>query len=876
MRLGLELSKLGIASAVLAAAPQVVQAAPTAITGIQLESRNGGVNLQLQAANGAQLETLKTRYGQTLAIDIINTQLQLAQGEGFSRQNPASGIASVEVVQQYPNTVRVVLEGTDAITEAEVSSGPQGLSVAASTQQVTAQAPEEEEQEAPEAEGEPTQQQEQAQPEAGQQPQQQEPIELIVTPTRTEERETDVPRSVTVIDREEIEQQSTITRNVSEILGQTVPGFGPPNQSANTKRQSLRGRNFSVQIDGIPQFNNRRSFSQLQTIDPSAIERIEVVRGPTAIFGGNAAGGVINIITRSATDRPFSATSEVGTQASLTNLGDSLGFTLQQTLTGDLGDVDYRLTSSFEGTGGFFDAEGDRIPPSLGSGLLVRGPNSGTLNVLGKIGWDITDRQRLQFSVNHFNKRTETDFFADPSKPNDEKARAREVEGGIDFENKPGQSNTVLNLSYTHEELLGSQVDAQLFYRSLGNRGGAVALPGEDFGFPVAFQPRAQFERWGGRLDVETPLAEQDRLNLVWGLDYDKQVDLSQSLELLEDTRSGPGFNLEVTNTVGRDSPLVDVGSFGAFAQLDWKVTEDWNIQGGLRFDRITVSHNSFRPLDGRALFSGKEDIFGERVEAGERSFSDTVFNIGTTVDITDELNGFFNFAQAFEVPDFGRVIRNGVNVNKGIDRLQPQKIDQFEGGLRGNWDAIQASIVGFYTSSDLGISLEQVSVPGRPTDVFRQIRAPKQTWGIEAQLDWQPSDDWQLGSSVSWTEGKVDKGDNGSFERLGADDIQPVKITAYLENQTTSTWRNRLQLLWVGGRELDNSIATFNTDSYAVFDLISSVDLGSGKLRIAVENLLNNQYLPFTSQEEDENDAFSARPAGRGRTLSINYSIEW
>jgi hypothetical protein len=83
MRLGLELSKLGIASAVLAAAPQVVQAAPTAITGIQLESRNGGVNLQLQAANGAQLETLKTRYGQTLAIDIINTQLQLAQGEGF-------------------------------------------------------------------------------------------------------------------------------------------------------------------------------------------------------------------------------------------------------------------------------------------------------------------------------------------------------------------------------------------------------------------------------------------------------------------------------------------------------------------------------------------------------------------------------------------------------------------------------------------------------------------------------------------------------------------------------------------------------------------------------------------------------------------------
>ena len=51
MQLGLELSKLGIASAVLAAAPQVAQAAPTAITGVQLNSSNGGVTVQLQVAN---------------------------------------------------------------------------------------------------------------------------------------------------------------------------------------------------------------------------------------------------------------------------------------------------------------------------------------------------------------------------------------------------------------------------------------------------------------------------------------------------------------------------------------------------------------------------------------------------------------------------------------------------------------------------------------------------------------------------------------------------------------------------------------------------------------------------------------------------------
>ena len=143
MQLRLWLASLGLASAAVAAAPQVARAAPAQVTEVQLDARNDSIDLQLATSGQTQLETLKTRYGQTLAIDVNNAQLQLAEGESFSRQNPASGIASVEVAQQHPNTVRVVLKGTDAIPEATVSSGPQGLSVAAaSIPKVTAQAPE--------------------------------------------------------------------------------------------------------------------------------------------------------------------------------------------------------------------------------------------------------------------------------------------------------------------------------------------------------------------------------------------------------------------------------------------------------------------------------------------------------------------------------------------------------------------------------------------------------------------------------------------------------------------------------------------------------------------------------------------------------------
>jgi iron complex outermembrane receptor protein len=841
----------------------------TEVIGVQLQETEEGLTLFLETSTGREPQTFRTTYGETLVIDLTNSRLRLPEGETFQQQNPASGIASVEVVQQYANTVRVKLVGETEVPTAEVSVTEQGIALGINSEAI-AQEPAEEATPAP------------ATP-STEQPQAQEPIELVVTATRTEERETDVPRSVTVIDREEIEQQANITRDLSEILGKTVPGFSPPNQSSNINDQTLRGRNFDVQIDGVPQFTNRRTFGELQTIDPSAIERIEVVRGPTAIFGGNAAGGVINIITRSPTDLPFTATSKVGTTSSLTNFDDSVGFLLQQRFSGDLGDVDYTITALREKRGSFFDAEGDRIPAALFGGLDDRNSNATTYNFLGKIGWDITDQQRLQFSANYFEQKADPDFVADPDTPSDEKARALEIEGGLDFENNPGQENTVLNLNYSHENLLNSQVDAQLYYRDIQSFVGVSKLPGTDIQIrdTQPFQTLADFERWGARFNAQTPLTNQDELNLVWGADFDKQVDITQDLVIVEDTRSGSGFKLESIGT-SNNTPPHDVASFGAFAQLNWEVTDTWNVTGGLRFESVNVTHDSYRPRDRSAFNAGEPDPRRERVPASEKTFSDTVFNIGTTIDINDNLNAFASFSQGFNVPDFGRILRDPPDTDPSTDELefagigedveltQPQIVDQYELGLRGNWDTVQASIAGFFTWSELGIRLQR-----REDDRLEQVREPKRTWGLETQIDWQPTDNWQLGSSVTWVEGESEVENDGNFQRLDSSEIPPVKVTAYLENQTTPDWRNRLQLLWVGDREVDNEIASEEIDGYIVFDLISSFDLGQGQLQIAVENLFNNQFLNYSAQSSSTS-AFGSRVASPGTTLTINYSFDW
>ena len=92
-----------IGGAIALATPTVIaqpaSAQGIAVTNVQINQTQSGIELILESPTGKQPETFRTTYGETLIIDLINTQLQLPEGEQISQQNPAPGIASVEVVQ---------------------------------------------------------------------------------------------------------------------------------------------------------------------------------------------------------------------------------------------------------------------------------------------------------------------------------------------------------------------------------------------------------------------------------------------------------------------------------------------------------------------------------------------------------------------------------------------------------------------------------------------------------------------------------------------------------------------------------------------------------------------------------------------------------
>ena len=125
---------------------------------------------------------------------------------------------------------------------------------------------------------------------------------LVVTPARQERSAADQPSTLSVVDRARIEErapQSTpdaLADAAGILLQKTNRGAGSPYVRGLVGNQAL------VPVDGSPLNNATFRYGPnqyLATIDPAAIERLEVLRGSGSVLhGSDAIGGVINLITR--------------------------------------------------------------------------------------------------------------------------------------------------------------------------------------------------------------------------------------------------------------------------------------------------------------------------------------------------------------------------------------------------------------------------------------------------------------------------------------------------------------------------------------------------------------------------------------------------
>ncbi|MDR0814710.1 MAG: TonB-dependent receptor [Bacteroidales bacterium] len=133
--------------------------------------------------------------------------------------------------------------------------------------------------------------------------------EVVISGMRTQTNRNNVPMTISVVNRQQIEESSESA--LLPVLSGRVPGmfvtqrgvagFGVGSSGSGT--MTLRGvgvgNELLVLIDGHPQYMGVMGHHLADAYVASDVEKVEVIRGPASIlYGSNAMGGVINIITR--------------------------------------------------------------------------------------------------------------------------------------------------------------------------------------------------------------------------------------------------------------------------------------------------------------------------------------------------------------------------------------------------------------------------------------------------------------------------------------------------------------------------------------------------------------------------------------------------
>lgn len=138
---------------------------------------------------------------------------------------------------------------------------------------------------------------------------------VVITGTRIPEELANTPNSVTVVLREQIDaqQQRTVADVLRDVTGLEVVQSGQPGALTSVLMRGANGNQTLVLIDGVRvnnPFNNAFDFSNLSVDN---IDHIEVIRGPqSTLYGSEALGGVINIVTRQCAGKPTGSVSVAG------------------------------------------------------------------------------------------------------------------------------------------------------------------------------------------------------------------------------------------------------------------------------------------------------------------------------------------------------------------------------------------------------------------------------------------------------------------------------------------------------------------------------------------------------------------------------------
>ncbi|NTV46874.1 MAG: TonB-dependent receptor plug domain-containing protein, partial [Chlorobiales bacterium] len=214
--------------------------------------------------------------------------------------------------------------------------------------------------------------------------------EVVVTATLSEKPVSDIPASIEVFSDAEIKDMGS--RMLPDVLYEAQSTTLEPTNGrlSVAKLRGLSSKNTLILIDGVRQPSGFQDYVDLSEIPVGMIERIEVVRGSSsALYGSDAIGGVINVITKKPTET-FRA--NLNARYGQSTYEDAENPLFNAYATGSLGSFGYAVSGTFNSKNRYDRDKSD---------LMTDGDDKTIQSGSGKLTYQINPLINLTFGLSY-------------------------------------------------------------------------------------------------------------------------------------------------------------------------------------------------------------------------------------------------------------------------------------------------------------------------------------------------------------------------------------------------------------------------------------------------------------------------------------------
>lgn len=676
--------------------------------------------------------------------------------------------------------------------------------------------------------------------------------EVVITANRIKEKKTDAVANVTIIDQKKLQQFIKIAPDMSHLIGMIEPAMSLSTNTTNNRYQNLRGRSILVLIDGIPQSTPLRATDRdIRSIDPAAVERIEIVKGATSIYGNGAIGGIMNIVTKKSPKNViFGGQTTIGASARDSfkeNRG--FGYRFNQQFYGNYKGFSYLVDAAMNQTGSAIDGTGEYISPRYGLGDVR------TYNGLVKLGYQFDDDNKVEAMYNFYQSLQNTPLVASGGK-----YLERPRIGVYDTKDPAAQDE---GMRYNHNAYIKFNSN-NIFKRTDLE---LSAFTQHQYAIFDYRKHNARSPRWESSSGQAT----------VKGEKYGIRTQLTSKFLFSENvfTQLLYGADVLIDKT---SQPLVDgrywmpeLTSYNSAPFLQTKTTffQYYVLKAGLRYDYIDVSVPNYEVL---RLRNTDPRVY---VKGGDLTYNNLSPNIGIAYNQFKYFQPFISYSQGFSIFDLGRTLRAAKADVLSKINTEPVKTENYEAGAYAELSKyIHLSGSYFYTYSKLGSDLKSVS------GFWVVDRTPQKVYGFEVNADIFPTKWLTLGGSFISFEGKKKSTEDGDWDGyMSGTSIPAPKATAYIRVTPTEYSYLQVNYLHTGSRD------RFSPDNRGVYTegegIVYPIDLfslsagytfnKSFSLALGIENLTDKVYYTPASMLVAR-DAEYARGNGRYFNLSLTY----